>query len=94
MIDFEKIIGVLVSGGVEFVIVGGAAARAHGSARLTEDLDIVYARGPENIKRLANALQPLQPRLRGADENLPLVLDEETIRKGLNFTLINLCRLA
>ena len=56
MIDYGKILGLLVSCGVEFIIVGGAAATAHGAARLTEDLDIVYSRRDENIKRLAEAL--------------------------------------
>ncbi len=87
MIDFEKVIGVLVSEGVEFIIVGGAAATAHGSARLTEDLDIVYSRRKENIRRLVEAVKPFDPRLRGAPENLPFRWDEETIAKGLNFTL-------
>jgi hypothetical protein len=88
MIDFEKIIGVLVSANVDFIIVGGAAATAHGSARLTLDLDIVYSRQQENIRRLAAALRPLEPRLRGASEDLPFRWDEETISKGLNFTLL------
>jgi len=88
MIDFEKLLGVLASANVDFIIVGGAAATAHGSARLTLDLDIVYSRQKENIRRLAEALQPLEPRLRGAPENLPFRWDEETISKGLNFTLL------
>ena len=87
MIDFQKTLGVLVSAGVEFIIVGGAAATAHGSVRLTLDLDIVYSRQKENIKRLVEALRPLQPKLRGAPENLPFLWDEETVAKGLNFTL-------
>jgi hypothetical protein len=88
MIDFEKIIGVLVSANIDFIIVGGAAATAHGSARLTLDLDIVYSRQQENIRRLAEALRPLEPRLRGALEPVPFRWDEETISKGLNFTLL------
>ena len=87
MIDYEKTLGVLVSAGVEFIIVGGAAATAHGSTRLTEDLDLVYSRRKENITRLVKALTPLQPKLRGAPDNLPFRWDEETITKGLNFTL-------
>ncbi len=87
MTEYDKILGVLVSAGVEFIIVGGAAATAHGSAQLTEDLDVVYSRRKENIKRLVDALKPFQPRLRGAPDNLPFEWDEETIRKGLNFTL-------
>jgi predicted nucleotidyltransferase len=87
MIDFQKTLGVLVSAGVKFIIVGGAAATAHGSVRLTLDLDIVYSRQKENIKRLVEALLPLHPKLRGAPENLPFLWDEETVSKGLNFTL-------
>jgi len=87
MIDYEKAIGVLVAAGVEFIIVGGAAATAHGSSRLTLDLDVVYSRRQENVRRLAEALRPLEPRLRGAPDNLPFRWDEETISKGLNFTL-------
>ena len=87
MIDFQKTLGILVSAGVEFIIVGGAAATAHGSVRLTLDLDIVYSRQKENIKRLVEALRPLQPKLRGAPENLPFLWDEETVARGLNFTL-------
>lgn len=87
MIDYGEIIGLLVSSGVEFIIVGGAAATAHGAARLTEDLDIVYSRRDENIERLAEALTPLAPYLRGAPKDLPFHLDSETIKRGLNFTL-------
>ncbi|HEY0144199.1 MAG TPA: nucleotidyltransferase [Thermoanaerobaculia bacterium] len=85
--DFERILRILVEAGVEFVIVGGVAATVHGSARLTSDLDIAYGRTPENIKRLAGALAPLNPYLRGAPPNLPFQFDAATIRSGLNFTL-------
>jgi hypothetical protein len=65
----------------------GIAAIAHGSARFTFDLSIVYSREPDNIARLVAALSPLSPRLRGAPEGLPLRLDARTITSGLNFTL-------
>lgn len=87
MIDFERTLGVLVAAKVDFIIVGGAAATAHGSARLTLDLDVVYSRRKENIRRLVDALLPLEPRLRGAPENLSFRWDEETISQGLNFRL-------
>jgi hypothetical protein len=77
----------LKSSGVRFIVVGGGAAIAHGSARLTNDVDIVYARDPENIRRLVAALKPHQPYLRGAPPGLPFRWDEQTIRAGLNFTL-------
>jgi hypothetical protein len=66
MTDFEGLLRRLVEGGVEFVVIGGFAATAHGSAHVTVDLDIVYGRTPDNIRRLADSLAPLQPYLRGA----------------------------
>ena len=87
MTDFETLIRLLVGRGVEFIVVGGAAATAHGSARLTEDLDIVYRRTPENIARLADCLATHKPYLRGAPPGLPFRLDHDTITRGLNFTL-------
>jgi hypothetical protein len=69
------------------VIVGGAAATAHGSARLTQDLDIVYDRSSVNLERLVRALGPHEPYLRGAPPGLPFRLDADTLQRGLNFTL-------
>jgi predicted nucleotidyltransferase len=86
-IDFHALLQALASAGVEFIIVGGAAATAHGSARLTEDLDAVYRRTPENVQRLVSALSPYHPYLRGAPPGLPFKWDEKTIWNGLNFTL-------
>ena len=41
MTDFNALLRLLVENKVEFIIVGGAAATAHGSARLTLDLDLI-----------------------------------------------------
>jgi hypothetical protein len=87
VIDIETAFQVLSNGGVEFIVIGGVAARAHGSARETQDLDVVYRRTPENIERLAGALAPYAPYLRGAPPGLPFRWDAATIRRGLNFTL-------
>lgn len=88
MIDFGRLLAALVHGGVEFIVIGGMAATAHGSAHVTVDLDIVYHRTLDNIARLAAALSPLQPYLRGAPPGLPFRFDADTIRRGLNFTLV------
>jgi hypothetical protein len=88
MTDFERLLKSLSSSNVAFVIVGGVAATLHGSARLTTDLDIVYDRSTENVQRLVSALKPLTPYLRGAPPGLPFRWDEQTVRAGLNFTLI------
>jgi hypothetical protein len=46
MTDFERLTGVLAGERTEFIIVGGLAATAHGSARLTRAIDVVYSRPP------------------------------------------------
>ncbi len=85
--EFDKLLPTLVRGGIEFILVGGVAGIVHGAARLTYDVDIVYARSPANHNRIATALKPFKPYLREAPEGLPFVLDASTLRNGLNFTL-------
>jgi hypothetical protein len=85
--DFTALIRLLSENEVGFIIVGGAAATAHGSARLTLHLDVVYDRNPGNIESIVKALGPLQPYLRGAPPGLPFEWSVETIQKGLNFSL-------
>ena len=87
MKNFTNLLQALAQAEVGFIIVGGAAATAHGSARLTQDLDLVYRRTSENIVRLASALAPYSPYLRGAPPGLPFKFDAPTIQRGLNFTL-------
>ena len=87
MIDFEKTIRVFGEAEIECVIVGGLAATIHGSARLTQDVDFVYARNRANVERLVAALKPDSPYLRGAPPGLPFDWSEATIERGLNFTL-------
>jgi predicted nucleotidyltransferase len=87
MTDFAALLRCLSEAGVEHVIVGGAAATAHGSARLTQDLDVVYRRSEGNLGRLVAALAPHRPYLRGAPPGLPFRWDVRTLQRGLNFTL-------
>ena len=87
MTDFKALLNLLTDGGVEFIVIGGVAANVHGSAHSTVDLDVVYRRTPENIERLAAALESVSPYLRGAPPGLPFRFDPATIRAGLNFTL-------
>lgn len=87
MTDFRALIEALCRSEVQFVLVGGVAATLHGSARLTQDVDVVYSRDAENLHRIVRTLTPLQPYLRGAPPGLPFRLDEQTLAAGLNFTL-------
>jgi hypothetical protein len=59
----------------------------HGSAHVTTDLDVCYARTPTNIAALVSALLPINPYLRGAPRGLPFHWDAPTIQAGSNFTL-------
>ncbi len=91
MLDAQAIVRPLKDQGVQFVVVGGLAMIAHGSAYLTKDLDICYERSPTNLAALVAALAPLHPYLRGAPPGLPFRLDVPTLQAGLNFTLTTDC---
>jgi hypothetical protein len=84
---FRRTLDALAEARVDFVIIGGVAATAHGSARVTFDLDICYERSRANLERLSLALEPFHPRLRGAPADLPFSFDAATMRRGMNFTL-------
>lgn len=64
--DFDpaRLIAALARHSVRFIVVGAIAAIAHGSPLPTEDLDITPEREPENLERLAAALQELGAKLR------------------------------
>jgi hypothetical protein len=85
---YARLVEALVDAGVRFVVIGGVALVARGGARLTQDLDVVYDRAPDNLDRLVAAVGPLHPRLRGAPPELPFFFDARTLRSGLNFTFV------
>lgn len=87
MTDFEALIQTLHTNGVAFILVGGAAAIAHGSSRMTQDLDIVYDRSAANLDRIVKALAPHTPYLRGVPAGLPFRWERATLDRGFNFTL-------
>jgi predicted nucleotidyltransferase len=87
MIGIERLLGALSDAGVTFILIGGVAARAHGSARITQDVDVSYSRSPENMARIVESLAPFEPYLRGAPRGLPFEWSVATLKAGLNFTL-------
>jgi hypothetical protein len=87
MLDIEGILRQLTNQQVDFVIIGGLAMIAHGSAYITKDVDLCYSRTAQNVASLAAALDPIHPYLRGAPQGLPFRFDVATIQAGLNFTL-------
>jgi hypothetical protein len=84
--DPAPIFRALVEHGVDFVVLGGIAGLAHGSRYPTNDTDVAYERGRENLERLAAALRALGATLRGAPSDLPFVLDATSLANGANFT--------
>lgn len=67
--DPERLIRVLASHGVKYVLIGALAARLQGFPRLTADADITPAIDKENLSCLAEALRELDARI--YTENLP-----------------------
>jgi hypothetical protein len=87
---FEYLDGLemLVKHRVRFVLIGGVAANLRGSTTITNDLDVCYARDPDNLKRLMNALHELNARLRGAPADVPFKFDPKSLEMGDRFTFV------
>ena len=85
--NFVVAVQALTDAGVEFAIIGGWSAIMHGSAHLTNDLDLCYSRNPDNLRRLASALAAYHPRPADFPRELPFVWDDGTLRGGTIFTL-------
>lgn len=82
-----SLIRALVDGDVDFVVIGGLAAQAHGSPLITEDLDICFALDGDNLDRLAAVLSDLAAIRRGMPEGIQAPLDRRALRAGDVFTL-------
>lgn len=87
MTDVGAFVKLLVGHQVHFVLIGGQAMVAHGSAHITYDTDICYQRTPANLAALVAAFAPIHPYLRGVPPGLPFRFDVPTLAAGLNFTL-------
>jgi hypothetical protein len=84
--DPEGVIRLLGRHRVRYVLIGGLAAVTHGVPLVTQDVDICYAREPDDLERLAQALHEAHSALRGADPGLSFRLDARTLRAGDAFT--------
>jgi hypothetical protein len=81
---------ILIDVGVQFVIIGGMAARLHGTGHATVDIDICPSADAENLSRLAAALEQLGARLRveGDPGGVPFDRRPDTLRQMATMTLI------
>jgi predicted nucleotidyltransferase len=73
--------------GVRYVVIGGVAGVAHGSSRVTNDLDICYDSLEDNRERLAALLGEWNAYLRDVDAGLPFILDARTLADSAVLTL-------
>jgi hypothetical protein len=74
-VNFELALTVLAGHGVEFIVVGGVAAVAHGSSLMTRDHDIVYRLEKSNVERLVAAFDELEAVAYGDPRRLRLRFD-------------------
>lgn len=68
--------------GVEYVVIGGVAAIVHGSARITEDLDIFAPLDHANVVAIIRALEGVRPRWRHRPD-LPVIKPDNPQLHGL-----------
>ena len=84
----DPLLRALVGSRVEFVVIGGLAAQAHGSPLITEDLDICFDLDRDNLDRLASVLQDLAAIRRGMPDGVRLPpLDRPALRASDLLTL-------
>ena len=81
---------VLIGHGVEFVIIGGMAARLHGTGHATVDIDICPSTHDANLSNLSAALKELGARLRieGDPAGVPFDPHPDVLRQAETMTLI------
>lgn len=86
--DPFRLLEVLDSHGVQFVVVGAFAAVVQGYPLATQDLDVTPSGDPENLTRLASALRELRAHLRlPRGESVEFPIDAEFLATGTAWTL-------
>lgn len=79
----------LIAYKVDFVLIGGLAARIHGSPTVTNDVDVCHEISAANLKRVARALEEMEATLRlpDIDERVDVAIDERLLAATRNLTL-------
>ena len=87
MPELESLLERLVRNDVEFVIVGGFAALAHGVSLMTEDIDICCPFAEGNLRKLEQAVADLHPMHRMTPNRLPFQLTPDLLPTLKNIDL-------
>ncbi len=84
------ICGVLLDHGVEFVVIGGVAARLYETGHATVDIDVCPSTAGANLERLSAALRELGARLRveGEPKGVPFDPHPDVLRQVSTLTLL------
>ncbi len=87
--DPAPIVAALLARKVSFVVIGGFAARLHGSPLLTQDIDVTPEMSEQNLQRLSDALRDLDAHVRHPDvpEGLPFSRDATSLAGSLFWNL-------
>lgn len=92
MVEFDPVamLRVLSDHEVEFVVVGGVAARLRGAPLLTQDVDVTPAMTDANLEKLVSALEELDSRLRTKPEpeGVRFPFDPELLKSSTVWTLV------
>jgi predicted nucleotidyltransferase len=72
MLKSDELLRILIDEGVDFVVIGGIAAIAHGSATITTDFDVAAPLTRENIEKILRAVGPYRPRFAQTLDKRPL----------------------
>ena len=82
MEPLTRILEVLATHRVDFVVIGALGAQIQGAPVETADADIVYHRGEENLTRMMAALKELDAHIRTSGEPVPLPKHDPLILLG------------
>jgi len=77
MAQFSQLVDRLIASRVEFVLVGGFAAIAHGVSLMTQDVDVCCPFNPENIRAIHSAVADLHPVHRMTPQKMPFMWSPE-----------------
>jgi predicted nucleotidyltransferase len=83
-----ELLRLLLDAGVEFVLIGGVAAIAHGSSTFTVDCDITAPFTEDNLARLLAVLAPHHPRYALAVPKRPVTESPAALAKNRNLYLL------
>ena len=85
--SFASMLRGLERADIKFIVVGGLAATAHGSRRVTDDVEICYNTSDRNVDQLAGILAKWKAYPRGIERDLPFFMDVRQFRTTPIMTL-------